>query len=55
MSEFECKNSHLMRSSDRFCPRCNEPASRMDGMSRSELRYREREEYPEPEVEEEDS
>lgn len=34
MSEFECRNHHLMKSGDVFCRQCGEPLMYCDGMSR---------------------
>ena len=31
MSEFTCKNGHLMKARDRVCPECGNPAKYMDG------------------------
>ena len=41
MSEFACRNGHLMRSSDRVCPECGEPCYTMDGLTSSQLRRKE--------------
>jgi len=37
MSEFECKNGHLMKSGEYICSICGERISRVDGMSRAEF------------------
>ena len=36
MSEFECRNGHLMPSGKYFCPECGERVARMDGYSARE-------------------
>ncbi len=41
MSEFTCRNGHLMRPTQRWCTECGEPLHYMDGESRSELKARE--------------
>jgi hypothetical protein len=41
MSEFTCRNNHLMKSSDKLCPQCGLPITYMDGMSARELRLQE--------------
>jgi hypothetical protein len=43
MSEYECRNGHSMRSGEYSCPLCGEKIGFEDGMSRSEMRTRERE------------
>lgn len=43
MSEFECKNGHLMKSGEYTCPVCGAKIARMDGMTRSECRREEME------------
>jgi hypothetical protein len=47
MSEFSCKNMHLMSCSDRVCRVCGESMAYMDGMSESELMKRLSEEQEE--------
>jgi len=34
MSDFECRNGHLMRSSDTRCKKCGASLYSMDGLSR---------------------
>jgi len=46
MSEFSCRNGHLMRPAQRWCSECGEPLQYMDGESRGELRRREQAETP---------
>lgn len=55
MSEFECRNGHLMRSRDRICLICSSPVYRMDGFTGKELEMAEKEEdyYSREEMEEE--
>ena len=43
MSEFTCKNGHLVRPSERCCKICGGNIVRMDGMSNRELEARDRE------------
>jgi len=42
MSEFACRNGHLMRSGDRVCPECGEPCYTMDGMTGRQMAEMER-------------
>ena len=37
MSEFSCRNGHLIRSGERFCSLCGEPRYFMDGMTARQL------------------
>ena len=42
MSEFTCRNGHLMAPTDGlFCKECGERCVRMDGKSNGQLRYEE--------------
>ena len=45
MSEFECRNGHLVAPSKAIhgCPECGEPIVRMDGKSSRQLEAEERE------------
>jgi len=47
MSEFCCKNGHVMRARETHCPECGEPKYSMDGMTARELREQERDYIPE--------
>lgn len=44
MSEFMCKNGHLMAGSEKYCPVCGSPAYYMDGLTGSQLKQMEQEE-----------
>lgn len=55
MSEFECKNGHTMRSGEYFCKVCGERIATMDGMTRSEAKREDQEDYDEAELEEIDN
>ena len=52
MSEFACRNGHLMRSGDRVCPECGEPCYTMDGMTGRQMAEMERAEEAKIEDEE---
>lgn len=55
MSEFECKNGHLMKSGEYICTLCGSGIGREDGISSSEARKREEmEDLEDPEEEEEE-
>lgn len=47
MSEFTCRNNHLMSCLDRICPICSFPVHRMDGFTAQELMMQERVGYEE--------
>ena len=53
MSEFECKNGHLMKSGEYICPICGARIGKVDGMSRAEFE-REDEDYDMEEIEKEE-
>lgn len=38
MSEFTCRNDHLILDTSKPCPECGEGVYRMDGMTRQQLR-----------------
>ena len=57
MSEFACRNGHLMSCRDRICPECGEPCYTMDGMTSRQLAAMERAEshfIPEEQEEQEE-
>jgi len=54
VSEFACRNGHLMRSGDRVCPQCGEPCYTMDGMTGRQLAAMERAESHPEETEEQE-
>lgn len=45
MSEFECKNGHMMLSREQKCRVCGSPVYTMDGMTGRQLIEMERREY----------
>lgn len=55
MSEFECINGHLLKPGEYLCPFCGERLGRMDGMTRSEARREDQEDYDEEELEDIDN
>lgn len=56
MTEFSCRNHHLMRAKDLLCPICGEPCVYMDGLTSSQWVRRERweDEQSRRQVDEED-
>ncbi len=54
MSEFTCKNGHIMRPGQLVCS-CGESLYQMDGLSKAELRRQEEDEYPEEDSNNEDN
>ena len=42
MSEFTCRNGHILKAGQNVCPKCGQGLHRMDGMTNSELKMRER-------------
>lgn len=46
MSEFECRNHHLMKSGEYSCRICGERIEYTDGMSRNEMRALDAIDYP---------
>lgn len=55
MSEFECRNGHIMKSGEYFCNVCGERIGKMDGMTRGEANKEDQEDYDQEELEEIDN
>lgn len=53
MSEFECRNGHLMKSGEYICSICGSHIAKTDGMNKEEFEREDPETFDEPEPEEE--
>ena len=53
MSEFECRNGHIMKSGEYICSTCGAKLARTDGMNKEEFEQEVPELFEEPEPEEE--
>ena len=54
MSEFACRNGHLMSCQDHICKVCGSPVHTMDGMTGKQLWGMERDERRDEEIEEDE-